>query len=113
MSGRDVLNNALREVPANIFALLDANHLTVHDVDLFVLHQASKFMVQLLRDTLAVDEHKLPFDISTIGNTISSSIPIMLKRYMNDPTNQLIVLCGCGVGFSYASNLIKLVNQGD
>lgn len=110
MNGRDVLNNALREVPNSIQSLLRANSLSSAEVDLFVFHQASKLMVELLRQDLGLDESRAPFDIAKIGNTISSSIPIMLEPYVEEREKQLIVLSGFGAGFSFASSLIKLID---
>jgi 3-oxoacyl-[acyl-carrier-protein] synthase III len=112
MNGRDVLNNALREIPENIHALLSTNQLAVMDIDLFVFHQASKLLIQLLRDILELNEQIMPFNILNIGNTISSSIPIMLKEHIANKSKQQIVLSGFGVGFSFASSLIKLINKG-
>lgn len=109
MNGRDVVSNALREVPENINSLLRSSGLKISDIDLFVLHQASRVMVESLRDLLILDEETAPYEIMNLGNTISSSIPIVLSKHVDQLTKDNILISGFGVGFSYASSLLKLI----
>jgi len=110
MSGRDIVSYVLKEVPGSIRELLLNNNLKIQDIDLFVLHQASRTMVELLRENLNVNEETAPFEIMEIGNTVSSSIPIVLKKHVDEKTKKHILISGFGVGFSFASSLLKLVN---
>ena len=109
MNGRDVVGNALREVPENINLLLRTLNLKSSDIDLFVLHQASRVLVESLRNLLKLDENIAPYEIINLGNTVSSSIPIVLSRHMDDLVKKNIVISGFGVGFSFASSLLKLI----
>lgn len=109
MNGRDVVGNALREVPGNIRSLLQSSNLQNSDIDLFVLHQASRVMVESLREFLNLDESVAPYEIFNLGNTVSSSIPIILAPHINEPTKDNIIVSGFGVGFSYASSLLKRI----
>jgi 3-oxoacyl-[acyl-carrier-protein] synthase-3 len=108
MDGASVLLNASREVPASIRELLAHNGKTYDDIDLFLLHPGSKRVVDLIRRELALDDTKIPFEIESYGNTISSSIPLMLKRQVVRKEHRRLVLSGFGVGFSWGSCLIEL-----
>ncbi|MGC4059463.1 MAG: ketoacyl-ACP synthase III [Aquabacterium sp.] len=107
MDGRAVLMNAAHHVPASIEALLARSRLKADDIDTFLLHPGSRRILELLRSLLHLDEARAPFDIENHGNTVSSSIPLMLAaRFPAQPGTRL-VLSGFGVGFSWASNLIE------
>lgn len=110
MDGRSVLMNAAREVPESIGALLRRNSLVARDINAFLLHPGSKRIIDLIRASLGLDEAKVPFEIMDYGNTVSSSIPIMLKGYLQRWSPAKLVLSGFGVGFSWASNLVDYRN---
>jgi 3-oxoacyl-[acyl-carrier-protein] synthase-3 len=80
------------------------------DVDLFVFHQANRFMLDFLRRNMKIKKEKFYMNFSDIGNTVSASIPIALKRAMEDETiqdAQNILICGFGVGLSWGTTLLK------
>ena len=57
-----------------------------------------------------LDENKFIIDLKDVGNTVSASIPIALKRSMNNKKitkNSKILLLGFGVGYSWGGCLIK------
>lgn len=108
MDGAAVLTNAAREVPASIRKLLDSNRKTIADVDLFLLHPGSKRVVDVIRKELALDASKAPFAIAEYGNTVSSSIPLMLKQHVRERRHRRLLLSGFGVGFSWGSCLVEL-----
>lgn len=108
MDGREVFNNAVREVPQSIQTLLTRNGLTLADIDLVLLHQGSKTVVDYLRQVLAISAEKAPFAIQKYGNTISSSIPLLLKQPVQQHHHRRMVLSGFGVGFSWGSCLLEL-----
>ncbi|MGJ0484858.1 MAG: ketoacyl-ACP synthase III [Methylomicrobium sp.] len=111
MNGRAVFSFSATVVPKNITAMLEANHLTVQDVDLFALHQGSRYIVDTIKKKLAVEEHRAPFVAADYGNTVSSSIPLILSDPQNEPCNT-IVIAGFGVGLSWASTVLLKVNKG-
>lgn len=107
MNGAAVVMNAVREVPMSIRALLQNNGMTFDDVDLFLLHPGSKRVIDLLRKELKLDSAKLPFEIAEYGNTVSSSIPLMLKQHQRQRIHKRLLLSGFGVGFSWGTCLIE------
>lgn len=108
MDGTAVLFHASHEVPGSIRALLEKNGRTLADVDLFLLHPGSKRVVDVIKKDLSLDEAKVPFEIAEYGNTISSSIPLMLKQHVIAKKFPRLLLSGFGVGFSWGTCLIEL-----
>ena len=107
MNGRAVFNFAATTVPKDIRQVVERNDVTLADIDCFVLHQGSRFIVDTIRQRLKVDAAKVPFMAAEYGNTVSSSIPMMLEELMKDAKNNTMVLCGFGLGLSWASTVIK------
>lgn len=106
MDGRAVFNFCVTEVPIQVKELLGALDLRSADVDLFLFHQGSRFMVDQLRARLGLPAEKVPIDLADYGNTVSSSIPLLLERYLGRADMRRIVLSGFGVGLSWASCLL-------
>lgn len=107
MDGRSIFNFVMRKVPPNINSCLKKNNIEVDDIDYFVFHQASKYMVQSLVQKMELDEDKVPFNIEMIGNTVSSTIPIVLKDLITDKNAKNLLLSGFGVGLGIASVFLK------
>ena len=107
MNGRAVFNFTATIIPTHIQELLKKNELNDNNIDKYVLHQGSKYIVDTIRKRLKVDESKVPFDMYEYGNTISSSIPIILEKEIRNIKNNIIVVSGFGVGLSWASSILK------
>ncbi|MGB6105265.1 MAG: ketoacyl-ACP synthase III [Pusillimonas sp.] len=107
MNGRAVFNFSATVVPANIIATLEANNTLLEEVDQFVLHQGSRYIVDTIATRLRIDARKSPFMAANYGNTVSSSIPLMLAELAKVPSNRTLVLSGFGLGLSWASTVIK------
>lgn len=108
MDGAAVMNFALREVPKAAQSLREQAGLSTEDVDFYVLHQANQFMLEALRKKLGIPPEKLPVYYEMVGNTVSSTIPLVLNELLE--TNQLrgrkMILIGFGVGLSWAACLL-------
>ena len=107
MNGRAVFSFTATTAPKHIKALLEKNDLAVDDIDKYYLHQGSKYIVDTIRKRLKVDDEKVPFDMAEYGNTVSSSIPIMLAKDIDTLPTGKIVLSAFGVGLSWASAIIE------
>ncbi len=107
MNGRAIFNFCAKNVPEDIHALLKENNLELKDIDKFIFHQGSRYMIDAISKRLKLDAGKVPFDMLDYGNTVSSSIPIILEKEMTLNENRTIVLSGFGVGLSWASGIIK------
>jgi len=110
MDGPSIFSFTLRVVPKMLRALFEKTGLSIDDIDLFVFHQANKFMLDNLRRQSKIPEEKFILDMENIGNTVSSTIPIALTNAKNKgvlKANQKVMLVGFGVGLSWAAGLVK------
>ena len=110
MNGRAVFTFSATVVPGNISDMLASNSLKIEDIDCFALHQGSRYIVNTIKNKLGVDEIKVPFVAADYGNTISSSVPLILSELGRK--YERIVIAGFGVGLSWASTvLFKVTNK--
>jgi 3-oxoacyl-[acyl-carrier-protein] synthase-3 len=110
MNGPEIFTFALAVVPQAVHALLARAGKTIEDVDLFVFHQANRYMMEHLRDKLSIPAEKFVVALSHVGNTVSSTIPIALKGALDRgllPPGKLVLLVGFGVGYSWSATLIR------
>lgn len=110
MDGQEIFVFTLTKVPKMLKDVLSKNKIQKEDVDLFVFHQANKYMLEHLRKKLKIEEEKFFDNLATVGNTVSSTIPIALC----DAREQGILkgnalLAGFGVGLSWGATVIKIV----
>ena len=110
MSGADVFFFSLTRVPQTIIKNLKKSNLLIKDIDLFIFHQASKYVIDSLSKKLKIKDSKMFNNYNEIGNTVSSTIPIALKNAKDKnliKNNDLIMMIGFGVGYSWGSCIIK------
>lgn len=111
MDGPEIFNFTLDIVPKTMEDVLARNHLTRNDIDLFVFHQANKFMLDTIRNVNGLPKDKFYVNLETTGNTVSSTIPIALKQL--DDAGRLVpgmkvMLMGFGVGLSWGATIITI-----
>lgn len=109
MNGSAVVKFVKRFIPDDIRNNIKINGLDIDDIDKFILHQASKFMVGIVTKDLGIDETKAPFEIHDYGNTISSSIPILMEKEMTNKDLKNYLISGFGIGLSWASCVLKRI----
>ena len=106
MNGAAIFNFTIESVPKLTNNILTKAKLDINDVDLFIYHQANRYMLNHLRKKLGIPENKFFISMAQTGNTVSSTIPIALYEAQNQ--NKLadiknVVLAGFGVGYSWAA----------
>jgi 3-oxoacyl-[acyl-carrier-protein] synthase-3 len=110
MNGPEIFTFTLNAVPQAVKNLLERAGKGIDDIDLFVFHQANRFMLDHLRDRLKIPKEKFVVAMSHCGNTVSSTIPIALRDAANQQLlhpGQLVMLVGFGVGYSWGATLIR------
>ncbi len=110
MNGGEIFNFTSIAVPTLIANVLSKNDLSKEDIDLFVFHQANKYMLNYLRKILGIEEVKFYYFLEKVGNTVSSTIPIALYEAMKEnkiPEGSNVLLAGFGVGYSWGGTLLK------
>jgi 3-oxoacyl-[acyl-carrier-protein] synthase-3 len=112
MNGPEVFTFTLKRVPAVVAQLLDKASLSLADIDLFVFHQANRFMLDQLRKKIGIPPERFCVSLEAYGNTVSSTIPmaleIALARGQAGP-GSLVMVVGFGVGYSWGASLLRLL----
>lgn len=112
MDGTEIFNFTLEMVPILVEQTLQKNSLTMDEIDLFVFHQANKYMLNFLRKKIHIPEDKFYLFMSNVGNTVSSTIPIAIYEAMKEKritSDSKIILAGFGVGYSWAGCVLRYV----
>lgn len=109
MDGKAIFDFTSDVVPPMIEETLTKHHLTMDDMDLFVFHQANKYMINYLRKLMDIDKDKFYVFMENVGNTVSSTIPIALCEAQKEGRlTGNILLAGFGVGLSYGATIITI-----
>ena len=109
MNGRGIFNFAARYIPGDLEVLLEKNKIAIDEIDRFVFHQGSKYIIDTLTRIMRLPGEKVINDILFYGNTVSSSIPIILEKELSNTENNIFYICGFGVGLSWSSTILKRV----
>jgi 3-oxoacyl-[acyl-carrier-protein] synthase-3 len=107
MHGGNVFNFTADVVPDMVKKLLKKSGLQQYDVNLWVFHQANKYMINYLRKLLDIDKDKFYIFMEKVGNTVSSTIPIALcEARKEDRLHGHVLLAGFGVGLSWGGVML-------
>jgi 3-oxoacyl-[acyl-carrier-protein] synthase-3 len=107
MNGRQVFGFAVTQVPKHIKSLLEKMNMKDKDIDLFCLHQGSAAIVEAISKKFPLVKERFILDMKYTGNTVSSSIPLLLEKYLDHRKINRILLSGFGVGLSLATTIIQ------
>ena len=110
MNGQSIFRFTLRVVPKAVEEVLEKNGMRKEDIDLYVFHQANAFMLQALRKEMDLPEEKFYINMEDVGNTVSTTIPIALKRAEEEgrlTRGMNVMMAGFGVGLSWAATIVR------
>src|SRR5262249_25211727 len=105
MDGPSLINFTVAAIPSLVSNILASAKLTDADIDLYLFHQATLKMLDQLRDRMGISSERLPVVLEHVGNTVSSTIPILIDTLRNDgrlKRGMKNMLVGFGVGWSWA-----------
>jgi 3-oxoacyl-[acyl-carrier-protein] synthase-3 len=100
-----LINFTVAAIPELVSNILRTAGLSREDVDLFILHQATLKMLSQLQERLGLDDNRMPIVLRDYGNTVSSTIPIVIQELrrrgrIRPAANNMLI--GFGVGWSWA-----------
>jgi 3-oxoacyl-[acyl-carrier-protein] synthase III len=105
MDGPELVKFSLDIAPPLIDSVLARAQWTRDQIDMYLIHQATLFMLDHLRDRLSLDREHTPEALEDYGNTVSSTIPILIRDLRESgrlrPGKQTLLM-GFGVGLSWA-----------
>ncbi len=105
MDGPALITFTVDAVPQLIAEVLRAAGWERSDIDYYLVHQATYKMMTYLYERLELDQQRMPVVLEDCGNTVSSTIPIVINRLRSDGRLRAGVrslLVAFGVGWSWA-----------
>ncbi len=110
MDGRSVFKWAVGAVTDTIEQMLAKTGLSVHDVSLYLLHQANVRIINNATEQLGIPASKVYTNLQRFGNTSAGSIPLILdeaRRAGRVHTGETVLMCGFGAGLSWGTALFR------
>jgi len=110
MQGNEVFKVAVRSMAEVAKVALDANGMTVADVDLFIPHQANVRILDATAKRIGLSDEQVYINVDRYGNTSAATIPIALdevNRAGRLKEGDILLLDAFGGGFTWASVLIR------
>jgi 3-oxoacyl-[acyl-carrier-protein] synthase-3 len=110
MDGRNVFKWAVRMLVDTIRLVLERSGLAVHDISLFLLHQANIRIIQAAAEQLLIPAEKLFVNLDRYGNTSAGSIPLCLDEAHREGRIQRgdhLLLCGFGAGLTWGTGIFR------
>ena len=110
MDGAKVAIFTIKQIPTFLKNFIKKNNLKNENNNYFALHQASKYVCDKIKDKLNINEKKFLKNYDKYGNTVSSTIPLLLKDCLDKKKlkkNDTVIACGFGVGLSWGAVQIK------
>lgn len=110
MKGNETFKVAVRNLEEVARETLEANHLRVEDLDLYVPHQANIRILTAVTDRLGLPLEKVMLNLDRYGNTSAASIPLALDEAVRSgriTDGSLVMLGAFGAGLTWASAMIR------
>jgi 3-oxoacyl-[acyl-carrier-protein] synthase-3 len=110
MDGRNVFKWAVNLVTDTVELVLAKTGMTVHDVSLYVLHQANIRIINSAIDQLGIPDDKVFNNLQKYGNTSGGSIPIALDEAFEAGRihrGDTLLLSGFGAGLTWGTALLR------
>ncbi|MHB8900953.1 MAG: 3-oxoacyl-ACP synthase III family protein [Thermoguttaceae bacterium] len=111
MDGKAVFENGVAGMSSALFESLQANRLTIDDIDVLVPHQANLRMLETIVAKTGFPREKVYVNVERYGNIASASLPIALHEAracgMIQP-GHLVQLVAFGSGFVWGSALLRM-----
>jgi len=110
MNGQFVFKNAVVRFSEVIHEALEANQLTVADINMLIPHQANLRISQFIQQKFKLQDDQVFNNIQKYGNTTAASIPIALTEAWEQgkiKKGDLVVLAAFGSGFTWGSVIIR------
>ncbi|MDH3997425.1 MAG: ketoacyl-ACP synthase III [Desulfuromonadales bacterium] len=111
MDGREVYRSAVASMTDAMNQVLEAEGITIDDLDLFIPHQANIRIIEAIGKRLKVSSDKVYINLDRYGNTSAATIPIALDEVCRNGLvgpGSLIGIATFGAGFTWGAGLVRL-----
>ena len=105
MDGPELIKFTIAAVPQLVQEVLSKAQLKRDEIDLYLSHQATRKVLEQLQERMEVNPDSLPISLDCYGNTVSSTLPILIDEFRQNGRIQIgapNMLIGFGVGWSWA-----------
>lgn len=110
MDGKRVFVDAVTHMSAVLREGLNANGLTVEDIDLFLFHQANIRINNSVADHLQIPAEKIVNSIEAFGNTTAATIPLGMNEALKQgklKPGMLVGIASFGSGYAWGSAIFR------
>lgn len=112
MQGDAIFNFVMTQVPSMFAEIFAQYGKSFDDVELFMVHQPNKFILNRLAKKIGIDKDKMPANVvETLGNSAGSTIPNVITLNLKDrPEHETIPLClaAFGEGLIWSATILDL-----
>jgi len=108
--GATVFKFAVKKTEEICKRVLERNHLTGGDLDLFVSHQANRRIITAAAERLGLPDEKVVINLEMYGNTTAATIPLALADAMKQKRlkkGNLVLLTSVGAGYTVGAVLLR------
>ncbi len=108
--GQQVFKYAVKKMSEMTSRVLERNHLTGHDIDCFISHQANRRIIMATAERLKMPEDKVIVNIERYGNTTAGTIPLAMQTALETgklKKSDTVLLAAVGAGFTSGATLLK------
>jgi 3-oxoacyl-[acyl-carrier-protein] synthase-3 len=106
MNGRAIFTFSASVIPGDIKEALKLNDLKIDEIDYFFIHPGSKYILDFIKKRLCLPDERTPFKAQGYGNTVSSSVPLLLEDILANPLAKRVLITGFGVGLSWSTTVL-------
>jgi 3-oxoacyl-[acyl-carrier-protein] synthase-3 len=111
MNGPAIFHFSIHKVPEVVEEAMRRHGVTLADIDLVLLHQANRFMLEQIYKKLQVPVEKQFYYLEEVGNLSGASTPAVLSEAVRAgrvKPGSLVLLASFGVGLSWAVALVRV-----
>lgn len=111
MDGKQVFENGVGRMTEALYESMEANGITMDDIDLLIPHQANLRMLETIVGNTQFPQDKVFVNVTEYGNMASACLPVAFdqaRRQGRVSTGDLVQMVAFGSGFVWASALLRM-----
>jgi 3-oxoacyl-[acyl-carrier-protein] synthase-3 len=111
MDGKAVFQHGVEKMSAAIGECLQANGLTLADLDVLIPHQANLRMLEAIVGRVGIARERVFVNVEDYGNIASASLPIAFNEARRSgmiKPGSLVLLVAFGSGFAWGTVLVRM-----
>ena len=109
--GREIYQQAVRQIVDCVNECLEQCHLTVDDIRMLIPHQMNARIIESAAKRLNLPPEKVFVNIDRYGNTSAASIPIALnecRQRNNLRPRDILIFVAFGAGLTWGASVVRL-----